>query len=76
MRDIGPECDFVTEIAVNFPLYVIMSLLGLPEEDFPRMHQLTQEMFGGDDEEYNKRGQLARGTARDSARLLHLLLRS
>jgi cytochrome P450 len=55
MRDIGQECDFVTEIAVNFPLYVIMSLLGLPEEDFPRMHQLTQEMFGGDDEEY-KRG--------------------
>ena len=56
MRDVGPECDFVTEIAVNFPLYVIMSLLGLPEEDFPRMHKLTQEMFGGDDEEYNKRG--------------------
>ncbi|WP_041311343.1 cytochrome P450 [Mycobacterium sp. JS623] len=56
MRDLGPECDFVTEIAVNFPLYVIMSLLGLPEEDFPRMHMLTQEMFGGDDEEYNKRG--------------------
>jgi cytochrome P450 len=56
MRDVGPECDFVTEIAVNFPLYVILSLLGLPEEDFSRMHQLTQEMFGGDDEEYNKRG--------------------
>jgi cytochrome P450 len=56
MREVGPECDFVTEIAVNFPLYVIMSLLGLPEEDFPRMHMLTQEMFGGDDEEYNKRG--------------------
>ncbi|KUI25718.1 cytochrome [Mycobacterium sp. IS-1742] len=55
MRDIGPECDFVTEIAVNFPLYVIMSLLGLPEEDFGRMHALTQELFGGDDEEY-KRG--------------------
>ncbi|KUH95676.1 cytochrome P450 [Mycobacterium sp. IS-3022] len=56
MREIGPECDFVTEIAVNFPLYVIMSLLGLPEEDFPRMHMLTQEMFGGDDEEF-QRGQ-------------------
>jgi cytochrome P450 len=56
MRDIGPECDFVTEIAVNFPLYVILSLLGLPEEDFARMHQLTQELFGGDDQEYNKRG--------------------
>jgi cytochrome P450 len=55
MREIGPECDFVTEIAVNFPLYVILSLLGLPEEDFGRMHMLTQEMFGGDDDEY-KRG--------------------
>ncbi|MCZ8378944.1 cytochrome P450 [Mycobacterium sp. CPCC 205372] len=55
MRDIGPECDFVTDIAVQFPLYVIMSLLGLPEEDFGRMHTLTQEMFGGDDDEY-KRG--------------------
>jgi cytochrome P450 len=54
MRDVGPECDFVTEIAVNFPLYVIMSLLGLPEEDFPRMHMLTQEMFGGDDEEFQR----------------------
>ncbi|AMO60125.1 cytochrome P450-terp [Mycolicibacterium phlei] len=55
MVEIGPECDFVTDIAVNFPLYVILSLLGLPEEDFGRMHMLTQEMFGGDDEEY-KRG--------------------
>jgi cytochrome P450 len=54
MRDIGPECDFVTEIAVNFPLYVILSLLGLPEEDFPRMMKLTQEMFGGDDEEHRR----------------------
>lgn len=55
MREIGPECDFVTDIAVNFPLYVILSLLGLPEDDFGRMHMLTQEMFGGDDDEY-KRG--------------------
>ena len=56
MRDIGPECDFVTAIAVDFPLYVIMSLLGLPEEDFARMHMLTQEMFGGDDDEYKREG--------------------
>lgn len=56
MRDIGPECDFVTAIAVDFPLYVIMSLLGLPEEDFTRMHMLTQEMFGGDDDEYKRDG--------------------
>jgi cytochrome P450 len=51
----GGECDFVQEVAVNYPLYVIMSLLGLPESDFPRMLALTQEMFGGDDDEL-KRG--------------------
>jgi cytochrome P450 len=55
MRDTGNECDFVQEVAVNYPLYVIMSLLGLPEPDFPRMLKLTQELFGGDDDEY-KRG--------------------
>lgn len=56
MREIGPECDFVTDIAVDFPLYVILSLMGLPQSDFPRMRMLTQEMFGRDDAEY-RRGQ-------------------
>jgi cytochrome P450 len=54
MLAIGPECDFVTDIAVDFPLHVILSLLGLPESDFGRMHSLTQEMFGGDDDEYKR----------------------
>jgi cytochrome P450 len=54
MRDLGGECDFVEEIAVNFPLYVILSLLGLPETDFPRMLKLTQEMFGGQDAEHQR----------------------
>ncbi len=40
----GSECDFVAEVAVNFPLYVILSLLGLPESDFPRMLTLTQQL--------------------------------
>ncbi|OBI47213.1 cytochrome [Mycobacterium kyorinense] len=55
MAAIGPECDFVQQVAVNYPLYVIMSLLGLPESDFPLMLKLTQELFGSDDDEY-KRG--------------------
>jgi cytochrome P450 len=54
MREVGPECDFVEEIAVNFPLYVILSLMGMPESDFGRMRKLTQEMFGGDDEEHQR----------------------
>ena len=43
-------------LPLNFPLYVILSLLGLPEEDFPRMMKLTQEMFGGDDDEHQRGG--------------------
>ncbi|OCB34625.1 cytochrome [Mycobacterium malmoense] len=54
MVEKGPECDFVQEVAVNYPLYVILSLLGLPESDFPRMLKLTQEMFGGDDSEFQR----------------------
>jgi cytochrome P450 len=54
MMAAGPECDFAQEIAVNYPLYVIMSLLGLPELDFPRMLKLTQELFGSDDTEFKR----------------------
>jgi cytochrome P450 len=58
MMAAGNECDFAQEVAVNYPLYVIMSLLGLPESDFPRMLTLTQELFGGDDEEFKRGGTL------------------
>ena len=53
MAAVGPECDFVQEVAVNFPLFVIMSLLGLPESDFPRMLKYTQDLFGNDDAEFS-----------------------
>ncbi len=54
MLEAGSACDFVTEVAKKFPLYVILSLLGLPESDFPRMLSLTQELFGGDDSEFRR----------------------
>ncbi|MBB2991576.1 hypothetical protein FHR72_003061 [Mycolicibacterium iranicum] len=54
MADRGGQCDFVQEVAVNFPLYVIMSLLGIPEADFPRMLTYTQELFGSDDAELQR----------------------
>jgi cytochrome P450 len=56
MRDAGGECDFAQEIAVNYPLFVIMSLLGVPEADFPRMLRLTQELVGNEDSEYQRSG--------------------
>jgi cytochrome P450 len=60
----GTVCDFVSEVAVNYPLYVILSLLGLPESDFPRLLRLTQELFGN------------RGRAGRAPRHLHRNLRT
>jgi len=56
MARAGGEIDFVQQIGVNFPLYVILSLLGLPEEDFPRMLKYTQELFGSEDVEFQRGG--------------------
>jgi cytochrome P450 len=49
MVDLGGECDFARDIAMQFPLQVILSILGLPEADYPRLLQLTQELFGASD---------------------------
>ena len=45
----GGECDFVKDFARFFPLRVIMTMLGVPPEDEPRMLKLTQELFGPQD---------------------------
>ncbi|HEY3949669.1 cytochrome P450 [Phenylobacterium sp.] len=45
------HCDFVQEVALHYPLRVIMSIMGVPEEDEPRMLKLTQELFGAADPE-------------------------
>jgi cytochrome P450 len=52
MADLGGECDFAKDVALNFPLQVILSILGLPEEDYPRMLKLTQELFGAEDPDF------------------------
>jgi cytochrome P450 len=52
----GPEADFVTLVSAPYPLHVVMQILGVPEEDEARMLFLTQQMFGGQDEDLNKTG--------------------
>jgi len=54
MADLGGACDFCQDVAVHYPLYVILSILGLPESDFPRMLRLTQELFGAADPELRR----------------------
>jgi len=52
----GPELDFVPLVSAPYPLHVAMQILGVPEEDEPRMLMLTQQMFGGQDEDLNQSG--------------------
>ncbi|MFK8024039.1 MAG: cytochrome P450, partial [Ilumatobacter sp.] len=48
----GGRCDFAIDIALPYPLQVILELLGLPESDYERMLKLTQEMFGSSDPDH------------------------
>lgn len=57
MVDLGGKCDFSRDIALQYPLQVILAILGLPETDYQRMLMLTQEMFGNADPD------LQRGTS-------------
>ncbi|HEY9236578.1 MULTISPECIES: cytochrome P450 [Phenylobacterium] len=68
MAATGGVCDFVREVALGYPLHVIMEILGVPEEDEPRMLTLTQELFGAADPELGRKsGQLEQ---RDMSKML------
>ncbi len=49
MEAAGGECDFAIDVALPYPLQVILKILGLPEADYDRMMTLTQQLFGGED---------------------------
>jgi len=57
METLGGQCNFVDEVALHFPLRVIMEILGVPREDEPRMLKLTQELFGATDPDLRRRGE-------------------
>ena len=56
MIEAGSKVDFVKLVAAPMPLHVIMQILGIPEEDEPRMLMLTQQMFGGQDADLSGSG--------------------
>lgn len=51
----GNEVDFVNQVALHYPLHVIMEIMGVPEEDEGRMLMLTQELFGAADPELGRK---------------------
>src|SRR6201998_164989 len=48
------EIDLLDDWALGFPLHVMMTLLGVPPQDEPRMMALTQEFFGTADPEHQR----------------------
>ncbi|MEO9461684.1 MAG: cytochrome P450 [Marinomonas sp.] len=56
MIDAGPEVDFVKLVSGPYPLHVVMQIMGVPEAGEPRMLMLTQQMFGGQDDDLNQSG--------------------
>src|SRR5512145_164351 len=50
------ECDFVTRIAVAHPLRILSHALGVPREDEALILRLTNELFSGDDPEFQRPG--------------------
>jgi cytochrome P450 len=48
------EIDLLDDWALGFPLHVMMTLVGVPPQDEPRMMALTQEFFGTADPEHQR----------------------
>jgi cytochrome P450 len=64
MAALGSECDFARDVALHYPLRVVMEILGIPAEDEPRMLRLTKELIGSDDEDLRRDARSA-GTPAD-----------
>lgn len=60
---LGGECEFIEEIAVPYPLIMITSILGLPDQDAARVLRLTQELFGSQDPDRQRSGQYGQDVA-------------
>ncbi|MFI5843234.1 cytochrome P450 [Catenuloplanes sp. NPDC051500] len=44
----GGSCDFAADVAMPYPLKVILELMGLPEAEYPQVIALTQDFFARD----------------------------
>ncbi len=56
MAQTGDSCDFAHDVALLYPLRVIMDVLGVDDDAEELMLRLTQEIFGSGDPEANATG--------------------
>ncbi len=50
-REVGPELEFVHDVTALMPTRVMGQLMGLPKEDWPYVHQLSERMLASQDPE-------------------------
>ena len=50
------ECEFANDVAVAHPLRILSTVLGVPREKEPQLLRLTQELFGSDDPDLQRKG--------------------
>ncbi|MDH4171450.1 MAG: cytochrome P450, partial [Acidimicrobiia bacterium] len=49
----GRPVDFVHEVASHLPARIIGELMGIPREDWPRLHEMAERNSGGQDPDIN-----------------------
>lgn len=70
MIKLGGECEFVGDVARPFPLRVMLSILGIPQEDAAEVLGLTEKFFQSQDEHIQTDKTSARDPARHATHLL------
>ena len=73
MAEKGSTCDFVSDVAIHYPLHVLMQILGVPQRDEPRMLKLTQELFASQDADLGHGEARSGDPARHAKELFRLL---
>ncbi len=56
LAGMAPHCDFAWDLAFYYPLEVILSVVGIPEQDHEKMLRLTQWLFTYADPELKRPG--------------------
>ncbi len=51
------ECEFANDVAAAHPLRVLSTILGVPREKEPQLLRLTNELFGSDDPDLQRKGE-------------------
>jgi cytochrome P450 len=69
----GEACDFACDVALQYPLQVILEILGIPEQDEPLLLELVLELLRSQDQAPRNDTKASRDPTRHARRLLDAL---